>query len=221
MLRRSTGSRRHRVFTRRSPSRRRNLLGGSMSVSRSLRLPIFAVIAVLLSTITVAVATPAHPSTSKAGARADALVAATTANGYASRVIGSFAHGGTVRGSFVPVRSYVIGGKTVVQGELLATLRRANGSLVGGVTRNDVSLPVHASGASRSAAAAPAAAAAACPLLHLVLGPLHLNLLGLNVNLNRVVLDITAQSGPGNLLGNLLCAVAHLLDGSNPSLLNL
>jgi len=30
------------------------------------------------------------------------------------------------------------------------------------------------------------------------------------------VLDITAQSGPGRLLGNLLCAIAHLLDGSGP-----
>ena len=43
-------------------------------------------------------------------------------------------------------------------------------------------------------------------VLHLVLGPLDLNLLGLVVHLNQVVLDITAQSGPGNLLGNLLCA---------------
>jgi len=34
------------------------------------------------------------------------------------------------------------------------------------------------------------------------------------VHLNQVVLDITAQSGPGNLLGNLLCAVAHLLDSN-------
>lgn len=53
-----------------------------------------------------------------------------------------------------------------------------------------------------------------CPVLHLVLGPLTLNLLGLNVSLNQVVLDITATSGPGNLLGNLLCAVANLLNGS-------
>jgi hypothetical protein len=51
-----------------------------------------------------------------------------------------------------------------------------------------------------------------CQILHLELGPLDLNLLGLMVHLNQVVLDITAQSGPGNLLGNLLCAVAHLLD---------
>jgi hypothetical protein len=48
--------------------------------------------------------------------------------------------------------------------------------------------------------------------LHLVLGPLNLNLLGLQVTLNQVVLDITAIPGPGNLLGNLLCAVANLLN---------
>lgn len=52
-----------------------------------------------------------------------------------------------------------------------------------------------------------------CPILHLELGPLDLDLLGLQVHLDRVVLDITAQPGPGNLLGNLLCAIAGLLDG--------
>jgi hypothetical protein len=50
--------------------------------------------------------------------------------------------------------------------------------------------------------------------LNLVLGPLDLNLLGLEVHLNRVVLDIVARTGAGNLLGNLLCAVAGLLDGT-------
>jgi hypothetical protein len=65
------------------------------------------------------------------------------------------------------------------------------------------------------------AAATTCTILHLVLGPLDLNLLGLKVHLNRVVLDITAQSGSGNLLGNLLCAVAHLLDNTSPSALDL
>jgi hypothetical protein len=53
-----------------------------------------------------------------------------------------------------------------------------------------------------------------CTILDLTLGPLHLDLLGLVVDLNQVHLQITAESGPGNLLGNLLCAVAHLLDSS-------
>jgi hypothetical protein len=51
-----------------------------------------------------------------------------------------------------------------------------------------------------------------CPVLNLVLGPLHLDLLGLVVDLNQVVLDITAVPGPGALLGNLLCAIVGLLD---------
>ncbi len=49
-------------------------------------------------------------------------------------------------------------------------------------------------------------------MLDLTLGPLHLDLLGLMVDLNQVRLTINAVSGPGNLLGNLLCAIAGLLD---------
>lgn len=55
---------------------------------------------------------------------------------------------------------------------------------------------------------------ATCEILELVLGPLHLDLLGLVVDLNQVVLTITAVPGAGNLLGNLLCAIAGLLDNS-------
>jgi hypothetical protein len=63
--------------------------------------------------------------------------------------------------------------------------------------------------------AAPAAAAdPSCNILSLVLGPLNLNLLGLVVTLNQVVLNIVAESGAGNLLGNLLCTVANLLNNS-------
>jgi len=55
-------------------------------------------------------------------------------------------------------------------------------------------------------------------ILHLSLGPVDLNLLGLNVSLDNcangpVTVDISAQSGPGQLLGNLLTSVSHLLDG--------
>jgi len=52
----------------------------------------------------------------------------------------------------------------------------------------------------------------ACQVLHLVLGPLDLNLLGLRVNLDTVDLLVEAIPGAGNLLGNLLCSVAGLLD---------
>ena len=58
----------------------------------------------------------------------------------------------------------------------------------------------------------PMAANAACPILNLALGPVHLNLLGLNVDTSEICLDITAIEGAG-LLGDLLCTIANLLNG--------
>jgi hypothetical protein len=52
-----------------------------------------------------------------------------------------------------------------------------------------------------------------CDILFLDLGPLELDVLGLVVDLSDVQLDVYAVPGAGNLLGNLLCAVAGLLDG--------
>jgi hypothetical protein len=76
---------------------------------------------------------------------------------------------------------------------------------------------VGAQDVSQSGVAMPAAVAqASCEILDLVLGPLDLNLLGLQVHLDTVHLNITAVPGAGNLLGNLLCAVAGLLDGGGP-----
>jgi hypothetical protein len=54
-----------------------------------------------------------------------------------------------------------------------------------------------------------------CDILFLDLGPLFLDVLGLTVDLSQITLDINAVPGAGNLLGNLLCAVAGLLDGTN------
>jgi hypothetical protein len=51
-----------------------------------------------------------------------------------------------------------------------------------------------------------------CQILLLQLDGLFLDLLGLQVTLQPVELDITAVRGPGNLLGNLLCAVVGILD---------
>jgi hypothetical protein len=55
-----------------------------------------------------------------------------------------------------------------------------------------------------------------CTILTLDLGPLDLNVLGLQVDLSAISLDVTALRGPGRLLGNLLCAVAGLLDAGGP-----
>jgi hypothetical protein len=87
----------------------------------------------------------------------------------------------------------------VATGNLIATLTNAAGQAQT-VVLNNVTAPVDPSGT--------------CPILSLTLGPLHLDLLGLVVDIpNPINLNIVAQSGPGNLLGNLLCGVTNLLNG--------
>jgi hypothetical protein len=77
----------------------------------------------------------------------------------------------------------------------------------------EIMLPVDLPDRTTSAGRSSASAARTCDVLFLQLGPLDLDLLGLVVHLDQVTLNIDAESGSGNLLGNLLCAVTGLLDG--------
>jgi hypothetical protein len=115
-------------------------------------------------------------------------------------VTGEARNGRTFSGLLDIVNFRVINGQLTAIGELTGTLRNAAGAVIGSVTDQRVRLPV-SFGAITS-----------CDILRLRLGPLDLDLLGLVVHLDRIVLDITAEPGPGNLLGNLLCAIAGLLD---------
>ena len=105
-------------------------------------------------------------------------------------------------GTFSPQTFGVQSGKLVAIGTLTGNMTNADGTSLGTVSNANTAFPV-------------ASSLASCTILTLNLGPLHLNLLGLVVNLNQVVLNITAVPGPGNLLGNLLCAIANLLNGGN------
>ena len=112
---------------------------------------------------------------------------------------GTTAAGDTFSGVFKIANFAVQNGQIVAQGTLTGTLTNATSGATQSVTQA-ISAPL-------------VGASASCQILSLTLGPLDLNLLGLQVHLNQVVLNITAQPGPGNLLGNLLCAVANLLNG--------
>lgn len=125
---------------------------------------------------------------------------------------------GTFAGTFNLQKFAVVNNQIVGQGILTGTMTASTGTVLGSVWRQ-VALPVSFPGTSlaglnkSSSSVGSIAVTATCDILHLDLGPLNLDLLGLNVNLQQVVLDITAQSGPGNLLGNLLCAITNLLNG--------
>ena len=59
----------------------------------------------------------------------------------------------------------------------------------------------------RSQVAVTASSGGSCQVLHLNLNQLNLNLLGLNVHLDKVVLDLTGNS-KGGVLGSLFCKLA-------------
>ena len=121
----------------------------------------------------------------------------------------------TLSGTFSITRFARSGDQLVAVGTLSATVSDATGNVLRTII-TPLAVPVAASAVPQAAPAAAVAIQATCPILHLELGPLDLNLLGLMVHLDQVVLDITAESGPGNLLGNLLCSIAGLLNPGGP-----
>ena len=109
---------------------------------------------------------------------------------------------GTFTGVFNLTRFVVRNGQVAAVGTLTGTVTNAAGATIGAIARN-ITLSL-------------ITIRATCDILHLELGPIDLDLLGLVVHVDKIVIDIDAQSGPGNLLGNLLCAVANLLNTNGP-----
>ena len=134
-----------------------------------------------------------------AGAAPSAPAAAAPVPALATPITGT-ADNGSFAGTFTPSKFSAQNGNLLATGVLTGTVSDSSGAAVGTVTRT-VTMPA-------------TIAAVTCQVLNLVLGPLHLDLLGLVIDLNQVHLLINAVQAPGNLLGNLLCAITHLLDGT-------
>jgi hypothetical protein len=125
-------------------------------------------------------------------------------------VTGDILGGGTFTGQLDITSFAAQNDQLFASGILNGVLRTGTGETLN-VTNEYVSdIPVNLT----SAAAKGDAPNATCGILDLTLGPLDLDLLGLHVHLNQVHLVIEAHSGPGQLLGNLLCAIVGLLDGN-------
>jgi len=164
---------------------------------------------------TAGTASAVQPGSAKVvSATGDAMARPVLSNSFGtmgSRIVGTFGKNGTVTGTFKPRRFVTDNGNLMAVGLLHAKLTRGSGRVVG-TEDKVVTLPVGS--VNGTAVGQVGARAAACDILHLELGPLDLDLLGLQVHLDKVVLNIDAAPGAGNLLGNLLCAVAGLLDNN-------
>ena len=171
----------------------------------------------LLSAQAATASSPARTAQATAQASVGREVARTAQGAMHSRIVGTTANGRDVTGAFVPLRFVKRNGHVLVRGLVEGVVHGAHGSTTRFATMK--TLRVKSINGTPARAGRAVAERASCRVLDLVLAPLDLNLLGLKVHLDRVVLNIVAQSGAGNLLGNLLCAVTHLLDGGLGGLL--
>jgi len=139
---------------------------------------------------------------------------AKNANGkLVSKLVGTASDGSKVTGSFTPLKFVKKDGKQQVKGVVDGVVTHADGSKETFTALRTLQVKKINGKSLSGLTARSAPGMAACDILHLVLGPLDLDLLGLQVHLDKVVLDIVAATGAGNLLGNLLCAITGLLDG--------
>jgi len=111
----------------------------------------------------------------------------------------------TVRVGFAITKFVPRNGKLTAIGQAITTYQSTDGHQYTSAT--PFSAQVKRIHASRSSVRGVQAATRICDVLNLTLGPLHLELLGLIVDLNQVNLSIRADSN-GGLLGGLLCGLA-------------
>jgi hypothetical protein len=145
-----------------------------------------------------------------ADATADRGVVAKNSSGkMVSKIFGKASDGSKVTGEFTPLKAVKKDGRSAMKGVVEGVITHADGSKERFTALRTI--PVKKIN-GQPLGSRTVSSMAACDILNLVLGPLDLDLLGLQIHLNRVVLNIVAVAGAGNLLGNLLCAVAGLLD---------
>ena len=160
---------------------------------------------VMVALATALVVTPAATASAQGNKNANRLVVPISGTSAA----------GAVAGNFAISKFDIQDGKLVAIGAVTGTVTDATGAIVKTFVAPATAQVMNAAGGASANQAIGAAAIGSCDILSLVLGPLHLNVLGLVVDLNQVVLDITAQTGAGNLLGNLLCSITGLLDAGS------
>src|SRR3954463_15361995 len=164
----------------------------------------------LLSTGMVLALGAMAPAVDSAGAAAAPANAGLLINGLSGNTIDKNRATGTFSSASLLIQKVGLDNETrtlKVYGLVTGTYTDSGGTPHAVKNKPVVAIATLASGIDGSRARAPS-----CSILNLILGPLHLNVLGLVIDLNQVVLNITGQTGVGELLGNLLCGLAGLLD---------
>ena len=155
---------------------------------KKVRLGAIALVVVLVSIVLLL---PISAAAASSHASASTTTNSVTNSLTGLHVSGTTSAGGTFKGVLNVTSFAAQNNSLVAQGTLKGKVRNAAGKVIGTVNQT-VTLPVSID--------------PSCTILTLVIGPIHLNLLGLVIDVSQITVTITAQ--PGTLLGGLLCQLA-------------
>jgi opacity protein-like surface antigen len=148
-------------------------------------------IALFVALLGIAIMLPV--SAAAATAQPTATQANASGNPFNNVSVSGTFDGGTFSGTLHVQQFAAQNGNLVAVGKLSGTLTNTAGNVIGTVKNVKVALPTTFT------------VDPSCTILNLVLGPITLNLLGINVFVSQITITITAQQG--TLLGNLLCSL--------------
>jgi len=109
-------------------------------------------------------------------------------------------------------------GQVMAIGMVRGSVTSATGAPIGTALVGPIELPVSvgpgpaATAAPKSAAAAPAQPTQVCDVLHIQIGAVSINLLGLQVTTLPIDLDLSADPTGTNVLGHLVCTILDTLN---------
>ena len=142
------------------------------------------------------------------GGAGPAAAQGTTKLAKTVKMTGKASNGKRFTGRYTIQRFATKNGKVYAVGKLKGRFKGRT------VTKRNVFAPVSLARANAQGSQVPPIPPTpnACQILSLHIGPIDLNLLGLRVRTKAIDALIEGVRGPGNLLGNLLCALTGILD---------
>jgi len=129
-------------------------------------------------------------------------------------IAGTAAGGVTFAGTLSVLKFSQRDGKPVAIGMVSGSATSSSGTPLGTALSGPIEIPVQVAPGSALTSAAPISVqpAATCQVLHLDLGAVNLNVLGLAVATQPIAIDVSGTTGGANVLGTLICTILETVN---------
>jgi hypothetical protein len=129
-------------------------------------------------------------------------------------IAGTAPGGATFAGTLSVLKFSQRDGKPVAIGMVSGSATSSSGTPLGTALTGPIELPVQVAPGPALTSAAPISVqqATTCQVLHLDLGAVNLNVLGLTVATQPIAIDVSGTTGGTNVLGTLICTILETVN---------